>query len=155
MALLEKQLEIKTSTIPGSGLGLFTKEFIPKGSFVVEYKGRITTWKEADKDEGRNAYLFRVKQYHTIDARPYLKAWGRYANDANGFTRVKGLRNNCVYIIDGLRVFAEATKDIPAGAEILIDYGKEYWQVMKENKRLEQKTAKASKKNVAKKAKSH
>ncbi len=142
MALLEKQLEVKTSTIPGSGLGLFTKEAIAKGSLVIEYKGRITTWKEADKDEGRNAYLFRVKQYHTIDARPYLKAKARYANDANGFTRIKGFKNNCVYIIDGLRVFVEAVREIPAGAEILVDYGKEYWQIMKENKRLEQKAAK-------------
>jgi len=142
MALLEKQLEVKTSTIPGSGMGLFTKEAIPKGSLVIEYKGRITTWKEADKDEGRNAYLFRVKQYHTIDARPYKKALARYANDANGFTRIKGLRNNCVYIIDGLRVFVEAVKDIPAGGEILVDYGKEYWQIMKENRKLELKAQK-------------
>ncbi len=142
MALLEKQLEVKTSTIPYSGLGLFTKEDIPKGSLVIEYKGRITTWKEADKDEGRNAYLFRVKQYHTIDARPYKKALARYANDANGFTRIKGLKNNCVYIIDGLRVFVEAVRDIPAGSEIFIDYGKEYWQIMKENRRLEVKAQK-------------
>jgi len=146
MALLEKQLEVKTSTIPGSGLGLFTTEAIPKGSLIIEYKGRITTWKEADKDEGKNAYLFRVKQYHTIDARPYLKAKARYANDANGFTKIKGLKNNCVYIIDGLRVFVEATKDIPAGAEILVDYGKEYWQIMKENKRLAEKAAKTKRK---------
>lgn len=143
MALLEKQLEVKTSTIPGSGMGLFTKEFIPKGSLVVEYKGRITTWKEADKDEGRNAYLFRVKQYHTIDARPYLKALARYANDANGFTKIKGLRNNCVYIIEGLKVYVEAVKDIPAGSEIFVDYCKEYWTVMKENQRLEEKAKKA------------
>ncbi|HZH97195.1 MAG TPA: SET domain-containing protein [Flavisolibacter sp.] len=142
MALLEKYLEIKTSTIPGSGLGLFTKEFIPKGAHVIEYKGRITTWKNADKDEGRNAYLFRVKQYHTLDARPYLKAKARYANDANGFTRVKGLKNNCVYVIEGLRVFVEAVKDIPAGSEILVDYGKEYWQIMKENMRLAEKAKK-------------
>jgi hypothetical protein len=142
MALLEKQLEVRPSTIPNSGMGLFTKEDIPKGSKVIEYKGRITTWKEADKDEGRNAYLFRVKQYHTIDARPYKKALARYANDANGFTKIKGLRNNCVYIIEGLRVFVEAVRDIPAGSEIFVDYGKEYWKIMKENIRLEKKAEK-------------
>ncbi len=73
MALLEKQLVVKRSRIPNSGKGLFTTKFIPKGTRVIEYKGRITTWKEADIDEGKNGYLFRVKQYHTIDARPYLK----------------------------------------------------------------------------------
>lgn len=147
MALLEKQLEVKTSTIPGSGLGLFTKEFIPKNTLIIEYKGRISSWKDADKDEGRNAYLFRVKQYHTIDARPYVKSVARYANDAKGFTRIKGLKNNCVYIIDGLRVFVESTRNISAGEEILIDYGKEYWQIMKENRLIEQKAKKGAKIN--------
>ena len=31
MALLEKQLYVKKSTIPNAGKGLFTKKFIPKG----------------------------------------------------------------------------------------------------------------------------
>ena len=40
MALLEKHLFVKESTIPGAGKGLFTKVDIAKGSRVVEYKGR-------------------------------------------------------------------------------------------------------------------
>ena len=31
MALLENQLVVKASTLPGSGKGLFTKKFIPRG----------------------------------------------------------------------------------------------------------------------------
>jgi hypothetical protein len=41
MQLLEKYLLIKASTIPGCGMGLFTKKFIPKGTLLVEYKGTI------------------------------------------------------------------------------------------------------------------
>ncbi len=142
MALLEKQIQVKESSIPNSGKGLFTKLDIPKGTRIIEYKGRITSWKEADIDEGRNAYLFRVKSYHTIDARPTLKNLARYANDAKGFQKIKGLRNNCVYVIDGLQVFIESVKDIAAGEEIFVDYGKEYWDVMLKNKKIDEKAAK-------------
>jgi uncharacterized protein len=38
MALLEKQLFIKISIIPGAGKGLFTRKPIAKGTRIVEYK---------------------------------------------------------------------------------------------------------------------
>jgi hypothetical protein len=41
MVLLEDQLIVKKSSLPGSGKGLFTKKLIPKGTRIVEYKGRI------------------------------------------------------------------------------------------------------------------
>jgi SET domain-containing protein len=136
MALLEKQLKIKRSGLPQAGNGLFTKKAIPKGTRIVEYKGRITTWKEVQKDKGSNAYIYFIKRDHVIDALPYKKAMARYANDARGLKRVKGITNNSEYVEDGLRVFIEAKKDIPAGAEILVDYGKEYWDVIRYNNKI-------------------
>ncbi|HVG17393.1 MAG TPA: SET domain-containing protein-lysine N-methyltransferase, partial [Chitinophagaceae bacterium] len=65
MALLEKQLVVKRSTIPGSGKGLFTKKLIPKGTRIIEYKGRITTWKEV-KNDHTNAYIYTVNNNHVI-----------------------------------------------------------------------------------------
>ena len=141
MALLEKQLFVKSSTIPGAGKGLFTKEAIPKGSRIVEYKGRKTTWKEVKNDD-TNFYIYTVNRNHVIDARRTLSALARYANDAKGFTRVKGITNNCVYVNDGTRAFIESVKNIPAGAEIFVDYTKEYWDVLKENIRAKKKAAK-------------
>jgi hypothetical protein len=154
MALLEKQLVVKESTIPGAGKGLFTLAAIPKDTRIVEYKGRITTWKAADHDGGMNFYLFCVKRYHTIDARPYKKAFGRYANDVNGPGKLKGAKNNCVFIIDGLKVFIESTRDIAAGDEIFVDYGKDYWKVLRKifkEKAAEEKVAKTTAKTTAKK----
>jgi len=141
MALLEKHLLVKASTIPDSGMGLFTKIFIPKGTRIVEYKGRITTWKEV-KDDHTNGYIYTIKPSHVIDARPHKKALARYANDARGIARVKGLTNNCEYVNDGLKAYIESVKDIPAGAEILVSYGKEYWDVMRENIRFEKEKEK-------------
>jgi SET domain-containing protein len=141
MALLENQLVVKRSVIPNSGKGLFTKKPISKGTRIVEYKGKKTTWKNVDIDEGRNGYIYYINRNHVIDARPTPQHLGRYANDAHGMTRVKGLTNNSRYIadMDTLRVYIEAVKDIPAGGEILVQYGKEYWDVIKHNMRIDEK----------------
>jgi SET domain-containing protein len=141
MALLEKYLTVKKSTLPGAGKGLFTKIFIPKGTRIVEYKGRITTWKDVEDEEskGENKYIYYVKRNYVIDAQPYKKALAKYANDARGLIRVKGIYNNAEYNEEGLRVYIEAKKDIPAGAEILVDYGKEYWDAIKYNMKLDRK----------------
>lgn len=136
MALLEKHLFVEESTIPGAGKGLFTKVEILKGSRIVEYKGRRTVWKEV-KNDSTNYYIYTINRNNVIDAQKTMSAFARYANDAKGLTRIKGLTNNCVYVNEGKRAFIEAIKDIPAGAEILVNYTKEYWDVMKENMRAE------------------
>lgn len=141
MALLEKHLVVKKSTIPDSGLGLFTKVFIPKGSRIVEYKGRVSKWKDV-KNESDNGYLYTINNNHVINAKPFKKALARYANDARGIGRIKGITNNCDYINDGLRAFIESKRDIPAGSEIFVSYGKEYWDVIRENIAIEKKKAK-------------
>ena len=134
MALLEKQLVVKRSTIPGSGKGLFTKRIIRKGSRIIEYKGRITTWKEVKHNNGANGYIYYVTRNHVIDSHTYKKALARYANDARGMKKIKGIANNAIYVQDNkLRVFIEASKDIPANSEILVAYGKEYWEAIRHN----------------------
>jgi uncharacterized protein len=132
MALLEEFLEVKESIIPNSGKGLFTKTFIPKGTLIVEYKGRRTTWKEVE-DDYKNGYIYFISSSNVIDAKSYKKALGRYANDAKGLSRIKGINNNSVYEIHGDKVFIKAVKDIPANNEILVDYGKDYWEITKKN----------------------
>lgn len=154
MALLEKQLVVKRSGIPNSGKGLFTKKFIPKGTRIVEYKGKMTTWKDVDIDEGRNGYIYYINRKHVIDAMLSPKYLGRYANDAQGMTRIKGITNNSRYVaeMDTMRVYIEAAKDIPAGGEILVQYGKEYWDVIKHNLKLdEREKIKAGKEKLKKK----
>lgn len=136
MALLEKQLEVKESNIPGAGKGLFTNQFIPKGTRIIEYKGRVRTWQEAQYDD-TNYYIFFVNEEHVIDAKRQTKSLARYINDASGLTKVKGLRNNAQFICEGLKVYVESIKDIPAGGEILVGYGKDYWQVIRRNQKID------------------
>jgi SET domain-containing protein len=133
MALLEKQLVVKRSTLPGAGKGLFTNKPIPKGAKIVEYKGEIVKWKDVDTRNGRNGYIYYVNRYHVLDAWKTKDALARYANDAKGPSRSENIKNNCTYNIEGVRVFIFSMRDIPAGREILVGYGKEYWDIMKEN----------------------
>jgi SET domain-containing protein len=137
MHIPEKQLTIKQSTISNAGKGLFTKTDIPAGSLIIEYKGRVTTWAEV-KFNADNAYLYYVNSRYVIDGKPFLKSLARYANDAEGLTKVRGIVNNCIYEKVGAKVYIKAVKDIPAGSEILVSYGKEYWQTERKNRRLEE-----------------
>lgn len=135
MKLLENQLIVKPSLLPESGNGLFTSKFIPKGTLIVEYKGRITTWKEVEHKE--NGYIYFVNNKHVIDARPFKKAFAKFANDAKGLKKVKGLNNNSEYVEEQGKVFIKSKKDIPPGAEILVSYGKEYWDTIRHNLKID------------------
>ena len=134
-------LIVKKSQIPGSGKGLYTTTFIKKESKVIKYRGEEIGWKEykvrVDKDE--DGYLFFFNKNKCIDAfhTPQFKA--RYANDANGFTRIKGLKNNSQYEIFDDDCFIVSTRDIKAGEEIFTDYTKDYWDSMRYNYKLKKK----------------
>jgi len=149
MALLEKNLFVKKSTLPGAGKGLFTKVLIPKGTRIIEYKGEVVTWKEVEKmADDRNGYVFYFNSKYCLDAWKEKKSMARYANDAKGIVRIDGVKNNAEYVTVKKRCFIEATRDIAPGSEILVGYGGEYWQVIRYNIRLEQKNKeKEGKKN--------
>jgi len=142
MALMEKNLQVKKSTLPGAGKGLFTNKFIPKGTRIAEYKGKITTWKEVDHKDGLNAYIYYVNRNHVIDSSMHKKNLARYANDAKGSENGIKLMNNCNFVTDGIRVFIESKKDIQPKSEILVRYGKEYWDIIRFNKREAEKEKK-------------
>lgn len=131
MPLLEKYLFVKKSGLPGAGKGLFTKIVIKKGARIVEYKGRLQSWKEVKAQDGHNGYLMYINRNAVINALPAVKTLGRYANDAMGLTRIAGLRNNSEYVSEGNRCFIEAIKNIKPGEEILVSYGREYWNLIR------------------------
>jgi SET domain-containing protein len=132
-----KKLYTDDSTIPNTGTGLFTAEDINKGELIVEYTGEITTWDEV-KHDASNAYIYFVNEDYVINAKNTPGVIARYANDAHGLTRVKGKFNNSKFAnVDG-KIFIKATRHIKAGEEILVDYGKDYWETVRKNKELQQ-----------------
>jgi uncharacterized protein len=126
-----KFLYLKKSSLPGAGKGLFTRIDIPKGENVIEYKGRIEKWKDVKDEDGYNPYLFKISNNVVINAQNYKKSLGRYANDARGLVKIKGLRNNCEYTVTKDRCFITSIRKIYKGEEILVPYGKKFWDLIK------------------------
>ncbi|MFZ5970942.1 MAG: SET domain-containing protein [Bacteroidota bacterium] len=131
MKLENKYLKVMKSKLAGAGYGLFAKVSFEKGARITEYKGRLCRWRDVKDEDGHNGYLLRLSRTMAIDALPATRSMGRYANDARGLTRVRGLRNNAEYVVDGLRCFIEASRNIRKGEEILVGYGQEYWQLIR------------------------
>jgi len=128
MALL-----IKKSLIPNAGKGLFTTKPIKKEGKVIEYRGEIIGFKEYRKRSRKHQdhYIFYLRRDLCIDALYTKQYKARYANDARGFSRVKGFTNNCDYVIEGDKCFIVANKPIKAGDEILVNYTAAYWKSMR------------------------
>jgi len=131
MALLEKYLVIKKSKLPNAGKGLFTKKDIPKDKRIVEYKGILRRWTDVKHLDGHNGYLMYITRNAVIDAQPAINTLGRYANDANGFGKTPGLKNNCEYVSEGKKCYIESTRPIRKGEEILVGYGKDFWRLQR------------------------
>lgn len=128
-------LKVKTSQLENAGKGLFTDKPIKKGEKVIEYLGEIIDWKEYEKrvKEDKDGYLFFISKKRCIDAYATPEHKARYANDAAGLSKTKGLKNNAEYEIEKDRCFIVAKRDIEAGEEIFVSYTKEYWDCIRYN----------------------
>ena len=126
-------LKVKKSKIPDAGKGLFTLKPINKGEIVVEYVGERMSrewckrFHAGEIPEDELIYIFEFSKYKIIDAANCLDEPGRYANDANG-SIAGDVENNCEFDVVKGKAYIRAIKDIPAKAEILVDYGPDYWE---------------------------
>jgi uncharacterized protein len=98
-----------------TGLGLFTLEPIKSGKRIIEYVGTIITNEEADRRGGK--YLFELDEKRSIDGRARSNL-ARYINHS--------CRPNAEGMTTGRRIWIWAKKDIKAGEELTIHYGKDY-----------------------------
>ncbi|MBP6869052.1 MAG: SET domain-containing protein-lysine N-methyltransferase [Candidatus Pacebacteria bacterium] len=98
-----------------AGLGLFAGEPIKKGTFIIEYVGRVISKEE--EETSRSKYLFEVSSKKTIDGSDRSNT-ARYINHA--------CKPNAEAEIKSGRVMISAIKNIASGDEITYDYGKEY-----------------------------
>ncbi len=144
-----KDLVVKKSTLPGTGKGLFTKREIKKGERIVEYLGEIITEAELDRRAEKDiyGYAFYISKKKCIDAYFTPKELARYANDAKGLTKVKGINNNCCYVVYKNSGWIKAEKNIKANSELFVAYGAEYWRDIRDNIKLDKENAALKKKN--------
>ena len=146
-------LLVKKSTIPGSGKGLFTKRDIKKGERIIEYLGEIVTEAELDRRAENDiyGYAFYISKRKCIDAYYTPDELARYANDAKGLTKIKGITNNCCYAVYKNSGWIKAEKNIKAGAELFVSYGAEYWRDIRDNIKLDLERQAEKKKKLKKK----
>jgi SET domain-containing protein len=146
-----EDLVVKKSTLPKAGKGLFTKKDIRKGERVIEYLGEVITEAELDRRAENDiyGYAFYISKKKCIDAYYTPNELARFANDARGLVKIKGIKNNCCYEIWKNRGWIKAERNIKAGEEIFVSYGAEYWKDIRYNIKLDQekkkKAAKAKK----------
>lgn len=98
-----------------TGLGLFTVQPIPANKRIIEYIGPVISAEEADKSRGK--YLFELDEKRAIDGRARSNT-ARYINHS--------CRPNAKAYTSGRRIWIWSVRNIKAGEEITIDYGKEY-----------------------------
>jgi hypothetical protein len=110
---------VRTSRIHGRGV--YAGRRLTKGERIIEYKGEVISWREADRrppsdpDDPTHTFFFSLDDgKHVIDANIGGNAarWINHSCDPN-----------CETEEDDGRVFIEALRDIRAGEELFYDYG--------------------------------
>ena len=125
----EEHLKIKTSTIPHSGLGIFTTTARKKNDNVARYSEK--SYVNYDDDHGGD-YVLEVKANPPTYVNPYrtTDSSGRYSNTARN--RAQGTNNAKIsYNPRSKKASIKATANIPADREIKTSYGRnahrDYW----------------------------
>jgi len=130
---LDKRTEIKPSSIPGAGNGLFAVVAIKKGEVIGELGGRLVTDEEHPVG---NHYLASIPECAWKETKPYKyldsKDYGGNVSRTNfAPSKINGIETNfqnaeldqlCKYPY----VVFIAAKDIEPGAEIWSSYGPKY-----------------------------
>jgi SET domain-containing protein len=114
----KKRTVVKRSKIHGRGL--YAGRDLPKGEELIEYRGKIITWDEAqekyesdDESEEGLTYFFDLGDGRVIDG----------ADGGNGARFINhGCKPNCEAIDHDGRIWIHTLRKIKAGEEFLIDY---------------------------------
>lgn len=121
-------LYVQPSLIQGAGRGLFTAIPIHRGEVVAVFTGERLSATEARQraEEGHDGYFVTLLDGSTLDSR-HSDCFAKYANDVEGPGNSRK-RNNAVITLDDTdRPCVMATRPIPAGGEVYVDYGTAYW----------------------------
>jgi SET domain-containing protein len=140
--------EVRPSTIPEAGLGLFALSQIKKNTLVTEYGGEVVDASGAKElfESGQDTHLrSTIPMFESLDGRVREETFtldyyvsnnlmGSFANYAKGKVNVKYVKSRRlpegrVHPYGGTaggRIFLKATRNIEKGEELFIDYGASY-----------------------------
>ncbi len=113
-----RRIQVRRSGVHGKGV--FCVAPLAKGALVIEYKGQVLSWPEAqrlhphDPANPDHTFYFHVDDEHVIDG----KVGGNSARWIN-----HSCQPNCEAQEDAGRIFIVALRKIKPGAELFFDYG--------------------------------
>jgi SET domain-containing protein len=113
-----RRIQVRKSGVHGKGV--FALQPIEPGEIIIEYKGEVISWAEAQKrhphdpSDPNHTFYFHIDDDHVIDGkvRGNASKWINHACDPN-----------CEAEEIGDRVFIKAVKPIQPGEELFYDYG--------------------------------
>jgi hypothetical protein len=113
-----RRIQVRRSGVHGKGV--YALQPIKRGTRIIEYKGEVVTWREAQRRHPTNpadpnhTFFFHVDDRHVIDAGVAGNAarWINHACDPN-----------CRAEEEEGRIFIDAKRNIKAGEELFYDYG--------------------------------
>lgn len=125
-------VDLKESTIPGAGLGVFIYKSVRAETHLMDYTGVVRSNEElhaAYEEAGtRSYYKISIDNENSMDGRSTICGLGRYVNHNPDPSQVNVYFQ---YDPEMLHYRIIASKDIivPVGgeAELFIDYGENYW----------------------------
>jgi hypothetical protein len=111
----ENLIEVRPSSIPGGGRGVFAKQAIPKGKCLGYYRGAIVNASEIENTD----YALTLEDGTVVCGRNH----GNFVSIINCHLG-SGRPNNVEFRPDGTLV---STLDIRPNEELFTNYGKDYW----------------------------
>jgi hypothetical protein len=127
----EHIFKVRDSQLPftGAGFGLFAAVDLP-AHLLIEITGESQLRDHDDQRFLTHGFAFEFRnQIWEIDCKPpgqSVTCMGAFANDGRHIIKP----NMSQLLVDGLegRLFLEVLENVPAGTELLWDYGEDYWR---------------------------
>ena len=113
-----RRIEVRRSGIHGKGV--FARVPILEGERIIEYTGKVITWKQAqrahphDPNDPNHTFFFHIDDERVIDGNDGGNS-AKWINHSCG--------PNCEADEEDGRVFVNALRDIAPGEELNYDYG--------------------------------
>ena len=104
---------------PVHGRGVFALTTIPAGAQIVEYKGKLVSWRQAQRSYERSSAADGHTFFFDLDD-------GQVIDGATGGNSARWLNHSCAPNCEaeqqGSRLFIRAIRNIEEGRELFIDY---------------------------------
>ena len=120
-------LRVKPSQIQNAGFGLYATKRLAKNARIAPYTGELRTRTDVTQEHGTDTgqYVLCRSDAECFDASKTNSSLARFANDARG----SRFKNNAKFTPGAptRTPLLRSTRAIPAGREIFVSYGREYW----------------------------